>query len=397
MPDHHLIDTQEALGDLLDELAEVDVYALDTEFHRERTYYPQLALVQVAWGDRVALIDPLAVDVRGLGRLFERPQTVVIHACGQDIEVLHHSCGAVPPVVFDTQVAAGFVGMSTPSLSSLLHRKLGVDITKADRLTDWLERPLGERQRRYAASDVAHLLELHSVLVDELVERRRLTWAEDECELVRQRSIVVRDPDDAWLRIKEARQLRGRAAAVARSVAAWREREAAQIDQPARYVMSDLAVVSIAQQVPRSDEELGRIRGIDGRHRRKASAKKILEAVAAGLNAGPAAPTRPKREALDRKLRPAVGLASAWLAQLARDLDLDATLLATRADIEALLRGDQGARLGVGWRQQIVGEPLRELIDGRAALSFDGSGGLVLEERSGRALVARDHHEDVDQ
>jgi ribonuclease D len=384
---HELVDTARGFAAVVDALRDEPVYALDTEFHRERTYYPKLALIQLAWSDGLALVDPLAVDLTPLVEVLEGPGTAVLHAADQDLEVLELACGTVPRALFDTQLAAGFVGLSTPSLGALCERVLGLTVAKADRLSDWLGRPLAATQLAYAASDVAHLLELHQRLVDDLSARGRLDWAADECEELRLRARGARDPEEAWRRIKEARQLKGRARSMAQAVAAWRERRAATIDVPVRYVMPDLAVIGIAQRPPASIRELHKIRGLDERHLRTELAEELLEVIRATAEA-----PKPRREEapprdLDRELRPAVALVSAWVSQLARDVELDTALLATRADLEALLRGDPDARLAVGWRAELVGEPIRQLVEGDAALAFGGRGELVLEARSRRPLA----------
>ncbi len=384
MPDAalDLVDHEAAWRDVLDQLVDEPRYAVDTEFHRERTYFPKLALVQIAWPGGLVLVDPLAVDLGPLAKVLEGPGVAVMHAAGQDLEVLHHACGAVPSRLFDTQLAAGFVGMSSPSLASLVERELGLKLEKGDRLTDWLRRPLSEDQRRYAALDVAHLFELQDRLLSQLEVDGRVSWAEAECERLRTSNPWAREPEEAWRRIKEVRQLRGRTLAVAQSLAAWRERRAATIDQPVRFVMPDLGVVGVAQRAPRTVDELKKVRGIDDRHTRGAAVEGILAAVADGLDRPPPAPRGDAPAELARELRPAVGLVSAWVSQLARDLRIDTAILATRADLEALLRGDPDARLAHGWRAEVAGGPIRNLVEGGAALAFDGNGGLVLERRS---------------
>ena len=368
---------------VVDELLTVEAFAVDTEFHRERTYYPQLALLQLAWGDEIALVDPLAIDLAPFAAALEGPAVVVMHAASQDLEVLDLACGALPRELFDTQLAAGFVGHSLPSLASLVERFRGVHLPKGDRLTDWLRRPLGADQRRYAASDVEHLLGLRDELVELLDGRGRLAWAEAEFEALRARGRVVRAPEDAWLRIKEARSLRGEVAAVARSVAAWRERRAAELDQPVRFVFSDLAVVGVAQRRPKTLEDLRRIRGVDERHARGKAGEAILAAVEAARGTTPPRSDAPTHD-LDRRLRPAVSLVAAWVGQLARELEIETSLVATRSDIEALLAKDPDARLATGWRAEMVGERIRRLVEGEAALAFDGAGNLVLEDRAPR-------------
>jgi len=381
---HRLVDTDQGVRALVAAVRDEPVYALDTEFHRERTYYPQLALVQVAWAGGLALIDPTAAAIDPLAEVLTGEGTAVLHAADQDLEVLELACGVVPSRLFDTQLAAGFVGMSSPSLSTLYERVLGLRVPKADRLSDWLARPLSPTQLDYAAADVAHLLEVHERLTNELATRGRLDWALEECEQLRSRARGTRDPREAWRRIKEARQLRGRARVIAQDVAAWREERAARLDVPVRYVMPDLAVVGIAQRPPTSLRELHRLRGLEERHLRAEAAAELLEVVAEAVRRPIPPPAEAAPRELDRRLRPAVALVSAWISQLARDLEIDTALLATRADLEALLRGDEDARLARGWRAELVGEPVRRLVEGEAALAFDRSGHLVLEARTGR-------------
>ena len=376
-----------ALRDVVTALASQPAYALDTEFHREKTYYPRVALVQIAWDGDLVLIDPLAVDLRPFAAILDSDITAVLHAADQDLEVLELACGATPRVLFDTQIAAGFVGMATPSLASVYERELGLRVPKADRLTDWLRRPLTEDQLQYAASDVAHLLDVHARLTEQLEARGRLQWALDECEQLRLRQRGARDPDEAWRRIKEARSLRGQARSVAQAVAGWRERRAAELDLPVRYVMPDLAVVSMAQRPPKTVKQLRDIRGLDDRHLKQEVANRLLEAIADAQERKPETLEDPPPPELDRELRPAVTLVSAWISQLARDLEIDTALLATRSDLEMLLRGAADARLAEGWRADIVGEPIRKLVSGEAALAFGGHGHLVLEERSRQPLA----------
>jgi ribonuclease D len=381
-PDGDLIADDARLAALVDDLRDAPRYALDTEFHRERTYYPRLALLQIAWGDGdLALVDPLAVDLRPLAAVFDGPGLAVLHAADQDLEVLDHACGTSPRVIFDTQVAACFLGMTSPSLALLHERFLGVKLPKGDRLTDWLARPLSASQLSYAASDVEHLLELHDRLLADLQASDRVAWAESECAELRARPRGPRDPSLAWTRIKEARQLRGKKLAVAQEVAAWREETARGRDLPPRFVLPDLAVTAVAQRLPTSPRDLKGLRGLEERYLRGGAADQLVAAVQRGIERGTPWPAPFTDAELDRKLRPAAALSAAWLAQLARNLDLDAAVLATRSDIEAFLRGDSESRLFHGWRHEVAGDGIRRLVSGEAALAFDGDGGLVLEPR----------------
>ncbi len=368
------------LKQLIPEILDQPAYAVDTEFHRERTYFPKVALVQINWGAGMVLIDPLAVSLAPLAEVLDGPGLAVMHASSQDLEVMTRACETLPTRLFDTQVAAGFTGLRSPSLAALHDKLLGIRLPKGDRLTDWLRRPLGEAQLEYAASDVAHLLEIHRLLETDLAARGRLQWAEDECAELLARGQVQRDPESAWLRIKETRHLGKRSRGVAQAVAEWREQRAQEVDQPPRFILPDLGVVGVAQRPPQSVDDLRKLRGVDDRHVRGALGEELLEVVAVGLGRDVEIPRRPSNRALMEHLRPAVTMVSAWLTQHAQDIEIDPALLGTRADIEAVLRGDEDARLATGWRAEHVGVPIKKLVNGEAALAFD-DGRLLLEDR----------------
>ena len=178
------------------------------------------------------------------------------------------------------------------------------------------------------------------------------------------------------------RQLKGPSLGAARALAAWRETRAADLDQPVRFILSDLALVGIAQRRPKTAEQLRQVRGVDDRLARSDGGETILRLVEEGQKLPPLPQQRRSRNEPRPDLRPGVALVAAWIAQISRELELDSTLLGTRSDIEALVRGDEDARLNTGWRAELAGEPIRNLMSGDAALAFDGDGGLVLEERS---------------
>jgi len=382
--DFTYIEDQKIFEDFVDALLLEERVGIDTEFHRERTYFPSVALIQIAYAKGISLIDPLKVDLRGLSRLLNSQVLIVMHAASQDLEVFQHACGAVPNRLFDTQVAAGFLGMSTPSLSALYEKQLGILIKKESRLTDWMARPLSNSQLEYAANDVRYLLQVYDQISAELEDRGRATWVEAECSILLEKEKKRRVPEEAWKKIKEGKNLRGNAQNNIRALAAWRERKAAKLNIPVRYVFPDIALVAIAQQEPKNLNSLEAIRGVETRHLKNTFPKEIFTELASAKELKPL----PKKEKQDRDkskdLRAGVALVSAWIAQAARQLDLDPTILGTRSDIEALVRGDSDARMSKGWRNEIVGESVKELLKGEAALAFDGDAGLVLESRKKR-------------
>ena len=380
-PGYRIVDTDELLDEVVDQLLDTDRYAIDTEFHRERTYYPQLALIQIAWPGDLVLIDPIAVDPAPLAEVFRSTDVeAVLHACSQDLEVLELVAGAAPSRIFDTQIAAAFVGMRTPSLASLHDQLLGLKLPKANRLTDWLRRPLEPEQQAYAASDVAHLLEIQDLLIDQLEDNGRLAWADDECELARTKGLSVRKPEEAWLRIKEARSLGARARTAAQQLAAWRERSAQDRNIPVRHVLPDLAIVALAQKAPSDPADVGRTRGLERRGVSKRDAAEIVEVIAEAKDMPPP-PTQPRKASGGPDLRPAVTLIAAWMSQYADDMNLDPAMLGSRSDIEEFVRSGE-SRLAHGWRHDLAGSAIRSLLAGDAAVAFDGDGRVIVEKRS---------------
>lgn len=384
-----MVTTPDGLVELLEELADVECYAFDTEFHRERTYFARLALLQLAWPGGSAIIDPLAVDPAPLAALFGSDALAIVHAGEQDLEIIERACGVLPERLFDTQLAAGFIGLASPSLGALVDRLLGLRLEKGDQLTDWLRRPLSETQLHYAAGDVEHLIECYEALRARLVALGRWEWAMQECAELAAKHRRVPDPDEAWWRLRQARQLRGKARGVAQRVAAWRELRAQQLDVPIRTLLNDLAIVSIAQRPPSSRNELEAVRTIDGRHLANGGAQEILAAVEEGLRLPVTALRLPPGPQGEPVARPAVQLAAAYAAERARVLEFDPAVLATRADIAEFLREPPSGRLVTTWRRELIGAEIRLLVDGKAALAFEG-GALSLEERSHRPLEELD-------
>ena len=372
----HFVNDDASLAQVVEAAAAAPMYALDTEFHRERTYFPRLALVQLQWGTTNVLIDPLAVDPRGLAPLLQSASLALLHACNQDLEVLQYAVGCVPARMFDTQLAAGFIGYSTPSLASLVQSMLKVSLSKGDRLTDWMRRPLTQSQCDYARSDVAYLEQLHAGISSRLHELGRTSWVAEACEELRRRPWGENDPDSAWLRIKDASSLKGAARGAAQALAAWRERRAMATNVPLRRVMSDIALIGIAQALPGSTEALAHSRGVDDRYLHGSIAREILGAVREGRERL-VEPEPNGQEPLDKRLRPAVTLVTAWIGELANQREINPTLVATNRDIVAFLAGGE-SRLSTGWRRELVGGDIERLLAGEFGLSFDREGRLRL-------------------
>ena len=371
-----LVADDNLFAELLDALAGAEAYALDAEFHGESTYYPRLAVLQLAIPGRVAVVDATSVDVSPLRAVLEGPGLMVAHAGEQDLQVLQRATGAIPARMLDTQIAAGFVGFSFPSLAKLVSDLLGVRLEKGARMTDWFKRPLTAAQVEYAAADVVHLLDLRALLEERLVAAGRLSWAYEECERRRR----VRQPDvrTVWWRLKGSRQLRGKSRAVAQELAAWRETVAMATDKPPRRVLGDEAVVMLAERPPRTRREVPASRLFDPRRLSSEIFDNLLADVQRGLDLPREDLRLPPDVDLPGPLQPVATLVAAWVGQLSRNMSIAAALIATRGDIEAFLRRAPDNQLERGWRSELLGSTIEKIVTGRAGLAYDGTGGLVL-------------------
>jgi ribonuclease D len=385
------VDTPEGLAEACSRAGDSGRYALDTEFHRERTYFPKLALLQLHWteGDRGVnvLIDPLAIgrdaladSVRGL---LETPATALMHAAQQDLEILELLTGIRPSRLFDCQLAAGFLGYATPSLGTLAQSTIGVSLAKGERLTDWLARPLTDAQHVYAINDVVHLPAIESAIRRQLETRARLPWALEACEAMRTRPLPGGDPQNAWMRIKEVRALKGESFGAAQELAAWRDLRARKLDIPVRRVLSDMALVSIAQRLPRDARDLERVRGVNPGQLHADTHDALIDAVERG-RMRTQEPRRNER-GNGRYTRTSATVLNAWVAEVSRREQIDPVLVATRDDVEAFLEHGLAA-LPDGWRRELVGNDFQRLVDGSAGLVLDANGHLDIVEIPGRNL-----------
>lgn len=363
--------------------------ALDTEFMGERRYRTLLCLIQLAVpdgavGERIELVDPLAEHLDGapLAEVLADPRVqVVVHAGRQDVALVRRRLRTEVRNVFDTQVAAGFAGMpAQASYDMLLSELLGVRVTKSASFTRWDARPLSPEQLAYAREDVVHLLELAGELERRLAEIGRLEWAREECEPL-QHSSDERDLEAIFARLPRVRGLSAASQMIARELMRWREEIAAAQDRPVQSILGDATLVEIARRKPTSSAKLEQIRGVSqgNLHRR---GRDLLDAVRRGGERPPEAlapESRPPRP--DPDDAPLIALAEAMVRARAREAGLAYELLATKADLQAIvaakrLGGAEGeVRTLRGWRHELVGKELLELLDGRVSLSVQQATG----------------------
>lgn len=357
--------------------------ALDTEFMGEGRYRTLLCLIQLAVADgegreRIEVIDPLQGALHGepFAEALADPEIeVVVHAGRQDIALLRRALDCEVRNVFDTQVAAGFLGMAAQcSYDTLLAEILGVRLAKSASFTRWDARPLSTEQLSYAREDVVHLTALAVELQQRLEAVGRLQWAREECEFL-ERVSDERDVDAIFARLPRVRGMSAPSQGVARELVAWRERTAAQRDRPVQSVLGDAPLVEIAKRKPTSLRKLEEIRGVGQGSLRKGG-EELLSVVQLGLQsnreplANDARPPQPRPDDA-----PLIALSEALVRARAREAGLAYELLASRADLQAIVAGERGGeradvRTLRGWRGELVGNELLSLLDGGLSLSI---------------------------
>lgn len=371
------IDDQDSLESFAERARSARVLAVDTEFLREKTYYPKLCLVQLSADDEVAVVDPFAVgSLDPLIPLFSDPAIVkVFHAGRQDLEIILHETGMLPAPVFDTQVAAALLGHTQQiGLASLVHAELGVQLRKTDSLTDWSCRPLSESQMRYAAEDVVHLPKLYAKMKGKLESLGRLDWLRHDFEELSDEGIYRVDERERYRRLKRSNQLSRRQLAAAREMAAWREIQAQTRNIPRKWVLTDEQIVEACKREPRSIDDLYMVRGM----REKLpvpDARTLVKLVASALDSPPDAwpePDRPGKS--ERNVDFQIDLMTALVRLRAKENGIAVPTLASHDDLAKVARGYRDdVELLRGWRRTIVGEELLDLLEGRISLSLDGS------------------------
>ncbi|HEU0194920.1 MAG TPA: ribonuclease D [Gaiellales bacterium] len=363
----------EALEPLLAEARRQGRCAMDTEFVWERTYAPALCLIQIATADRLAVVDPVeGAPTAPVADLVADPAvTKVMHAAAADLAAfaLHHDVH--PRAVWDTQVAAGFAGRGgSLSLERLLDAVLGVRLHHDEGFTDWQRRPLTETQIEYAADDVRYLLPAADALTVRLDELGRRAWLDEELESrFGPGARIVQNPADAWRRVAGRGKLRGEQLATLVSIAEWREREARRRDIPAQWLVKDASLVEVARRRPRNAADAARVRGLQ--LRKGGQMEGLLRAVA--RSGEPPESAEPELTSdLRRRVRVVLPLASSVLQARCAAAGIASELVATRADLESLIvsaaRGQDSHPLLHGWRREVAGGRLQELLDGNVSL-----------------------------
>ena len=382
------------IAELAERASSGERIAIDTEFVSERRYQALLCLVQVAVPDpdaeggvRTEVLDPLEgdLDFSPLAHVLADPNVeVLMHAGRQDVAILRRSWNTEVTNVFDTQVAAGFLGFGNQEgYESLVRKVLKVKLKGSEGFTKWDRRPLTAQQLEYAGDDARLLLALGEELERRLVERGRLEWAREESRALEDVS-DERDADRSYEKLPRLSRLSDSARAVARELAEWREQEARAADRPPGAVLPDQALVELARRTPRDKSGLEQIRGLPPQtlHRRGDA---IVAAIARGRDRQAPEPP-PDPHPRDPADAPLVSLAQALVRHRSMESGVAVELIATQSELATLVhslrRGDDAdhVRVSHGWRRELVGDELRELVEGRRALSVGPDGALIVRE-----------------
>ena len=378
------IDTEAELAKFCQHISDTTWMTVDTEFLRERTYYAQLCLIQVATADSIACIDPLAIDdLSPLLELIYQPDiAIVFHAARQDLELFYALRGSLPPNVFDTQIAATVLGYGDQiGYGNLVKQCINIELDKAHSRTDWSKRPLDAGQIDYAADDVRYLRDVYHILLKELHEKNRLNWLDDDFASLTNSDTYEPDPAMMWKKIKGAGRLKGVQLAILQKLAEWREARAIESNRPRRWILKDEVMLDLAKLTPETTQKLSVIRGLESgtiqRH------GKTLIDIVARAKAIPKTqwPTVKKPVFLTTQQDATVDAMVALLRKFCDEQAIAPAAVASRKDIERVVSGDPSVSLLHGWRNEIVGHHLQDFLAGK--LSITANQTLLNTEKQG--------------
>ena len=335
--------------------------ALDTEFERQRTYFAELCLIQIATPELFACLDPLELDDLGdLFAAFALPQTKVLHAARQDLEIFFNLSGEVPAPVFDTQIAAALTGHPEQiGYADLVGKLCAVTLDKTQSRTDWKQRPLTPAQIDYAVADVSYLSRLKDVLEQDLDRLGRREWLDEECSMLRDPELYSPSPENAWRRLKGISKISETAFSLAAALAAWREKTAVERNLPRAWVLKDATLIALATRPPNDRHELAGTFGVSPATVRRHGAEMLALLSAPGIHTSAAQPP-------DRVFTAAGKAMLKTLSQLvyerAAALNIASAVLATRRDLERAIFNHGELRIYCGWRAGVIGAEVRERL-----------------------------------
>lgn len=376
-----IITTSSELAEFCQEVSQSNVVAVDTEFMRERTYYADLCLIQLAAATGEALIDPVAggdMDLQPLFDLLVLPSILkVMHSAEQDVEILLRLSGRMPAPLFDTQIAAQALGLGeSVAYHTLVKELLDATLDKTQQYTDWARRPMKDAQIRYALADVTYLLNLYPLLKQQLIEKQRGHWMDDAMQSLTDATRYMPDPEACYLRVKHQLRRSDQLAAL-KALAAWREERAIAKNLPRGHVLKDEVIAELAKHLPATAEALKSLRLVKP-IKDEAFANTLVSLIQDAISADPSTfPARPKFDGQSANAE-LVGLLSLLLRQRCREEQVAPRLIALRADLDALAMGKKNIPCMQGWRYDIFGRYAEDLMAGKLRFHWDAGGQQVV-------------------
>ena len=372
--DYEYIDSNAGLAEFCAILGETGYCAIDTEFIRESTYYPELALIQIAGGKRLACVDPLAIsDFAPLAEsLVKQDLLKVFHSSSQDLEILYQKFGTVPSPVFDTQLAAAVLGYNHQiSYAELVQQVTGTTLDKKHTRANWLRRPLTKDELDYAMDDVRYLLAVYEELSRKLESTGRGSWIERDLRAMSDPQNYQVDKAQLWRRLKGVSKLKGEKLQIASELCQWREELAQHQNRPRRWIAKDDALIEIARQKPGDFEALSQIPELNDKTARR-HGDRLLQIIAHAAQVDPAQwPQHDKLKSLSKQQLALGDCLMALCRMIADQNQIALATLATRKDIDNLILNYKSSRLTQGWRFSMAGEQLLEFMHGQSTISVD--------------------------
>ena len=374
------IDKPEQLSQLYNKISQAPWIALDTEFLREKTYYPEFCLLQIATPEWVVCVDPTTnLDLTELFEIINHPDKIkVLHACRQDLEIFYQLTGNVISPVFDTQIAAPLLGFQeNPGYAMLVSSFLNINLAKAHTRTDWSARPLSQEQIQYAADDVIYLCKVYQLMLQKLEQLNRLNWLAKDFEVLNNSELYQISPSNAWLKIKAKNKLSGKQLSIIQSLSQWREKTAQSENRPKNWLIRDDLLVELAKLQPETVTELNKIRGINERSVKRYGPV-ICQLINEAKDKSPI-PLKSKNKSSKKTQRDeaVVDVLTALVRIRADENSINPSILANRKDLEKLLCDEQDNPILSGWRFSMVGKELQELLQGQLSLSLEENNVII--------------------
>ena len=380
------IDTNELLEAFLQSINGSKWVALDTEFIREKTYFPKLCLIQIATTDTLACIDPLAInDLSPLWQWLSNTDVVkVFHAAWQDLEIIYQLSGSVPPPVFDTQIAAAVLGIGDQmGYARLIETMLGLQLDKSQSRTDWAKRPLQAKQLDYAIDDVRYLREIYPKLTQQLQQQERSSWLAKSFQQLENPETYEPAPRSCWKRTKGVQLLKPKQLSVLRELAAWREERAIRKNLPRRWLLSDEILIDMARMKNlATEQDLRQIRNLPA-EQIKRHGSTWLELIAQGLSLPKEEwPELPRRKKLNENLALTADLLIVVVNKIAREHNISPAMIANRSQIEKMLTEGRN-RLSEDWRGNLVNDVFSQILTGRSSIKIEKETVVITESNDG--------------